>query len=308
MSALVHAEPAQSEPAQSEPARSEPALSESALSESAHSESAPVHPGLAPLFATIDVAWEDGVTHIALNRPHRRNAINLQLAKDLLAASLLERTLNSRCVLLTGVGEHFCVGGDLKSFRRHANLPEHLLEVTSYLHPALTRLSSMAAPLVIAARGHVAGAGLGLACFADVLVTESDATFRTAYQALGLSPDAGVSHLLPQLVGLRRAQRMTLLGHVMTAEESLDWGFSTELAAPGTGIDRAREIAAALATGPTRAFGETDRLLRSAPRRSVADQLDDEGFTLRATASGPDAAEGIAAFLERRPARFGGSR
>lgn len=259
-------------------------------------------------FATIDVAWQGGVTHITLNRPHRRNAIDLQLAKDLLAASLLERTLNSRCVLLTGAGEHFCVGGDLKSFRENPDLPEHLLEVTSYLHPALTRLSAMSAPLVVAATGHVAGAGLGLCCFADVLITERDATFRAAYQALGLSPDAGVSHLLPQLVGLRRAQRMTLLGHVLTAEESLDWGFSSELTPPGGAVARAGEIAAGLAAGPTRAFGETNRLLRSAPRRAVADHLDDEGFTLRAMAGGPDAAEGIAAFIERRPAVFGGSR
>ncbi|HEX6967722.1 MAG TPA: enoyl-CoA hydratase/isomerase family protein, partial [Micromonosporaceae bacterium] len=119
-------------------------------------------------FTRIRVSWHAGVTHLMLDRPHRRNAIDLTLARELLEATLLERTAASRCVLLTGAGDHFCVGGDLKSFREQQDIPDHLVAVTSYLHAALARLVALPAPLVVAAQGHVAGAGLGLACLADI--------------------------------------------------------------------------------------------------------------------------------------------
>lgn len=254
------------------------------------------------------VAWRDGVAHVTLNRPDRRNAIDLRLAQELLDVCVDERTGTARCVLLDGAGEHFCVGGDLKSFRAQPDLPSHLMQVTSYLHAALGRLAAMPAPLVVAARGHVAGAGLGLACLADVLLTEQGATYRAAYGALGLTPDASTSHLLPRLVGLRRAQRMTLLGHVVDAEEAERWGLSTETVPAGRLPERAWQVASALAAGPTTAFEETGRLLRSSFARSLADQLEDESRTLSAVAATADALEGVCAFTDRRAAVFGGRR
>lgn len=97
-------------------------------------------------FRRIRITWERGVTRLHLNRPERRNAIDLRLAQELLRASLLERTASSGCVLLTGAGEHFCVGGDLKAFEAADDLPSHLMEVTSYLHAALSRFAAMPAP------------------------------------------------------------------------------------------------------------------------------------------------------------------
>ncbi|MGA5700034.1 enoyl-CoA hydratase/isomerase family protein [Peterkaempfera bronchialis] len=256
-------------------------------------------------FSRIEITWERGVTRLHLIRPERRNAIDLRLAQELLRAALLERTASSGCVLLTGAGDHFCVGGDLKAFEAADDLPSHLMEVTSYLHAALSRLAAMAAPLVVAAQGHVAGAGLGLACLADVLLTDESATFRSAYGALGLTPDASTSHLLPRLVGLRRAQHMTLLGHVMNAEESEKWGLSTETVPAGQLQKRALEVAVELAAGPTTAYGQTKRLLRSSFARSLADHLEDESVTLSAAAGTADAMEGISAFSGRRSAQFG---
>ncbi|MFD5029211.1 enoyl-CoA hydratase/isomerase family protein [Streptomyces sp. NPDC058220] len=253
-------------------------------------------------FTRISVTWEAGVTHLTLNRPARRNAIDLGLAQELLRACLLERTADSRCVLLSGAGDHFCVGGDLHAFQAQDDISHHLTEVTSYLHAAISRLAALSAPLVVAARGHVAGAGLGLACLADVLLTEQGTTYRSAYGALGLTPDASTSHLLPRLVGLRRAQRMTLLGHVLDAEQAEQWGLSSETVPAGHLTARARSVCARLAAGPTTAHGQTNRLLRSGFARTLADHLQDESATLSAVASTPDAAEGIRAFAERRPA------
>lgn len=258
-------------------------------------------------FTRIRVEAEGGVTHIVLNRPHRRNTIDLQLARELMEAALLEGTAASRCVVLRGEGEHFCAGGDLKSFGEQSDVPGHLLSVTSYLHAAIVRLTALPAPLVVVAQGHVAGAGLGLACAADILLTEEGATFRSAYAALGLTPDAGTSHLLPQLVGLRRATRMTHLGYVLPAEEAVEWGLCTECTPRGELAARAKEVATQLAAGPTVAYGQTTRLLHSASRRTLADHLEDEATTLSAAAATLDAEEGMAAFLERRTAAFQGS-
>lgn len=256
-------------------------------------------------FTRIRVDWQDGVTHLVLDRPARRNAIDLELARELLEASLMERTAASRCILLSGEGEHFCVGGDLKSFREQTDLPGHLLAVTTYLHAAMTRLATLPAPVVVAARGHVAGAGLGLACLADVLLVEEGGTFRSAYAALGLTPDAATSYFLPRLVGERRALRMTHLGYVLEAKESVEWGLSTETVPAGGMADRARAVAAQLAAGPTKAFGQTARLLDAASRRTLIEHMDDEARTLAEMARTADAHEGVAAFVERRVAEFG---
>jgi 2-(1,2-epoxy-1,2-dihydrophenyl)acetyl-CoA isomerase len=255
-------------------------------------------------FRRIQVTWEHGVTHLHLARPQRRNAIDLVLAQELLRATLMEPTASSGCVLLTGVGDHFCVGGDLTSFRQADDLPGHLMEVTSYLHAALARLAAMPAPLIVAAQGHVAGAGLGLACLADVLLTAEGATYRSAYGSLGLTPDASTSHLLPRLVGLRRAQQITLLGRVLSAEDAQSWGLSTETVPAGLLHKRAVQLAQEVAAGPTHAYGQTKRLLRSSFARSLADHLEDESTTLSAAAATADAVEGIAAFHERRTPRF----
>jgi 2-(1,2-epoxy-1,2-dihydrophenyl)acetyl-CoA isomerase len=252
-------------------------------------------------FTRLRLSWADGVTHVRLDRPERRNTIDLTMARELLEVLLLERTAASRAVLLTGSGGHFCAGGDLKSFRSEPDLPGHLAAVTSYLHAAISRLIAMPAPLVIAVQGHVAGAGLGLACLADVLVAEEGSTFRSGYGALGLTPDAGASRLLPELVGLRRAQRMMLLGYVLGAEEAEQWGLCTEVVPAEHGLARAGAIARALAAGPTHALGQTGRLLRTASRRSLTDHLEDESLTLSAAAATADGAEGVAAFVEHRP-------
>ncbi|HEX6968622.1 MAG TPA: enoyl-CoA hydratase-related protein, partial [Micromonosporaceae bacterium] len=139
-----------------------------------------------------------------------------------------------------------------------------------------------------------------------ILITEEGSTFRSAYGAIGLTPDASTSYLLPQLVGLRRAQRMTLLGYVLDAKEAVEWGLCTECVPAGRSRARAREIAERLAGGPTQAYGHTKRLLRVAARRALTEHLEDESVTLRAAAATPDAAEGIAAFFERRPPAFRG--
>lgn len=245
----------------------------------------------------------DGVTHIELHRPHRRNTIDLDLARELLRVALDPATRASGALLLTGAGGHFCAGGDLKSFQAQRDLPEHLLEVTAYLHAAMLRLRDLDAPLVVAARGHIAGAGLGLACFGDVLLTTPESTFRSGYAALGLTPDAATSHVVTRLIGPRRAARLLLLGEVISAQQAFEWGLCTELVADAELDQRAVDLARALAAQPPFMLGETRRLIAAATSRSLAKHVDDEARTLAQAAARPEAAARVAAFGTNRNSR-----
>ncbi|WP_018222390.1 enoyl-CoA hydratase/isomerase family protein [Salinispora pacifica] len=242
----------------------------------------------------------DGVTHLELHRPWRRNTIDLGLAREMLRVALDPATRSSSALLLTGAGEHFCAGGDLKSFQVQRALPEHLLAVTADLHTAMLRLRELDAPLVVAARGNVAGAGLGLACFGDVLLTTPESTFRSGYTALGLTPDAGTSHAVTRLIGPRRAERLLLLGEVVSGRLALDWGLCTALVTDADLDRHAVEVARTLAANPPFAVGETRRLIGAAATRSLAEHLDDEARTLARAAGRPAAAAQVAAFGARR--------
>lgn len=246
----------------------------------------------------------EGVGVITLNRPDAQNTINLQLAQDLDAVTQAIEGVGA--VLITGAGKTFCAGGDLNEFgsRPGDALAEHLREVVSYLHPAIERLDALDVPVVAAVRGAAAGAGLGLACAADIVLAAPDAKFVSAYTKIGLSPDGSTSYSLPRLVGTRRALEMVLTNRVLTAQEALEWGIVTRIVDDHSLDAEATSIARDLASGPTRSLGGARRLIRDSLGRTLSHQLDIEAETIVASAKHPDAAEGITAFREKRPASF----
>lgn len=250
------------------------------------------------------VAYEvrDRVGIITLNRPDAQNTINLQLAQDLDAAT--QRIEGVGAVLITGAGKTFCSGGDLNEFGPRDDLPGHLRDVVGYLHPAIDRIDALDLPVIAAVRGSAAGAGLGLACAADIVLAAPDAKFVSAYTKIGLSPDGSTSYALPRLVGLRRALELVLTNRVLSAEEALDWGIVTRIVDDAALDDEAMTVARELAAGPTGSLGRARRLVRDSIGRTLAHQLDMEAEALVASAGDQDAAEGIAAFREKRPASF----
>ena len=142
------------------------------------------------MFECLELDVRDGVAHLTLNRPDAANGIDLQLAQELLAASLLvvgDPTV--RAVLLRGAGARFCGGGDVKSFAAQDDLPAHLREVTTHLHAAVGQLVRGDAPVVTAVQGSAAGAGLGLVASSDLVVAGESAKFVMAYTGIGLTPD-----------------------------------------------------------------------------------------------------------------------
>jgi 2-(1,2-epoxy-1,2-dihydrophenyl)acetyl-CoA isomerase len=207
-------------------------------------------------------------------------------------------------VLLRGEGRVFCGGGDLKSFSQEPDLPAHLEAVTRHLHAALYSLAQLDAPVVAAVQGSAAGAGLGLVGAADLVVAAASAKFVMAYTKLGLTPDGSSSWYLTRVLGLRRALELTLTNRVLNAEEALAWGLVNRVV-PDDALDsEARALAAELAAGPTGAFGRAKRLLVAAEQNDLGAQLALETATLCRSAASPEAAEGIQAFLEKRPPAF----
>lgn len=256
----------------------------------------------------VTLTISDAVAELRLTRPEAGNAIDpAWVAAFADAVTDLEARAPDevRVVLLTAEGKAFTVGGDLKHFTAHQDdLAGQLEAMVPPFHDALARLARLPVPVVCAVQGPIAGGGLGLAWCSDVVLAAPQARFATGFHLLGLSGDGASSWWLPRLIGLRRAQEMLLLGRVLDAEEALEWGLVTEVV-PVDDLDRrAREVAAALAAGPTLSLGRTRALLRAAAETPMEEHYARESAEIIACGGTADAVEGVLAFGERRPPRF----
>lgn len=251
---------------------------------------------------------KDGVGLIRLNRPDDGNAITLEMAREMLeVAGRCEEDSEIRAVVLTGRGKMFCAGGDLKTFAAQGDgLPSYIHEVVQVFHGVIARFNGMAAPVVAAINGMAAGGGLSLALSTVLTIAAESAKFTVAYTKLGLTLDGGSSYFLARLVGLRRAKELALLNPVLSARQALDWGLVNRVVADEEVLSAAVEMAQVLAKGPTRAFGETKRLLLTGMTASLESQLEQEARAITALAGSADGREGMAAFINKRPPRFMG--
>lgn len=257
---------------------------------------------------TVDLEIRDGVAHITLNRPQAMNSIDLDLARDLMYATLAcDEQPEVRAVLISGNGKMFCSGGDLKTFASKGEaLPHYLKEVTTYLHAAMSRLTRMQAPVIAAVHGSAAGAGLSLACACDFVLASDDAKFTMAYTRVGLVPDGSSTYFLPRIVGLRRALDLTLTNRVLSAPEAMQLGIVTRIVGAADLLGEARSLATDLAQGPTQAYGAAKRLLHAGWTGTLETQMELETRAIADIARSADTREGIAAFIEKRAAKFSG--
>ncbi|MCK1642143.1 enoyl-CoA hydratase/isomerase family protein [Bradyrhizobium sp. 157] len=255
----------------------------------------------------LDIA--DGVATLRLNRPDQGNAINPDMAADLLeAATQIAENSGVRAVLIAGNGPNFTVGGDLAVFAgtERADLPNRLRRMIDAYHLAIERLTGIDAPVVAAVRGGAGGGGLGLLYAADIVVAADDARFALGYGALGLTADGGNTWFLPRMVGMRRAQELFLLNRRLTAQEALECGLVSRLVASDAVEAEAAAVAEKLAAGPTLAHGAVRRMLRQSFETGLSDQLDAEKESIVAASRSDDAGEGITAFMAKRRPQFQG--
>jgi len=255
------------------------------------------------------VEIDAGIAWLTMNRPAAGNALDLGLARELRAAAeRCERDPAVRAVVLTGAGTMFCAGGDLKSFAAAGGgVGRVMTDLTDALHAAVAILARMRAPVIAAVNGAAAGAGMSLACAADLVLASESARFTMAYTAAGLSPDGSSTWFLPRLVGLVRAKELMLTNRRLSAAEALAWGLVTRVVPDAELADAARALARALADGPTAAFGTVKTLLLASARQELEPQMVAEARGIVAVAEAPDGQEGIAAFLAKRRPTFRGA-
>jgi 2-(1,2-epoxy-1,2-dihydrophenyl)acetyl-CoA isomerase len=249
------------------------------------------------------------VASLTLNRPTAGNSINLDLARSLMEASITCDDDNRiKCVVLTGAGKLFCGGGDVAEFAEAGSrLPALLRELLCCLHAAVIRLAHMNKPLVTVINGPAAGAGFSLAILGDIALAARSAHFTLAYSSIGLSPDGGSTWMLPRLIGLRRAQELSIMNKRLSAEEALQMGLVTRVIDEASLRDEAKVVASQLAVAATRALGRTRSLLLRSFESSLDAQLDAESQAIVESSGDAESREGLAAFLAKRKPNFEGS-
>jgi len=249
-----------------------------------------------------------GVATITLNRPEAHNAMSHDLIDAFsTTAERLAANPGTRAFLICAQGRNFCVGGDIRAFAAQADPAAFLGDLARRLHEGLMLLFNHPAPVVVAAQGAAAGAGLSLVAGGDIVLAGRSATFTLAYPGIGLTADGGASWLLPRVIGLRRTQEMAYLGRRLDAGEAASWGLVTRVVDDDALLAEAEAVASRIAAGPTGAFGGIKRLLGASGRTRFSDQLDAEADAIALAMTSHDAAEGLAAFLDRRAPVFTGS-
>jgi 2-(1,2-epoxy-1,2-dihydrophenyl)acetyl-CoA isomerase len=258
---------------------------------------------------TVTLERRDGELRITLNRPDALNAWNKQLGADLLAA-VREAAADDgvRAVVITGAGRAFSSGADLRA--GFDPTPEGHPDVQTVLHdvyhPIITGLRELPKPVLARVNGPAVGIGCSLALVCDLIVASESAYFLLAFVNIGLVPDGGSSLLLPERVGLARATEMAMLGERIGARQALEWGLINRVTADDELDAVVDELAARLAGGPTAAYAGIKRQFNHWLFTRMAGQLDLEASIQQQSAASGDFAEGVQAFLEKRPAAFSG--
>jgi 2-(1,2-epoxy-1,2-dihydrophenyl)acetyl-CoA isomerase len=248
---------------------------------------------------------DGAVLTITLNRPDVFNAFNSDLHAALHAALEEARAPEVRAVVITGAGRGFSAGQDLREFNEIKGSLGDALEQT--YHPNIRLIRALEKPVIAAVNGPAAGAGLSLACACDVRVASSSAAFVPGFVGIGLVPDSGGSWFIHRLLGFARAFEWMSSNRKLGAEEALAWGLVSEVI-PSEEFDaRVAELAATWAAMPTRAVAMTKQLFDHATTATLEEQLALEAELQEAAVGTADFAEGVAAFLEKRPSSFTGA-
>jgi 2-(1,2-epoxy-1,2-dihydrophenyl)acetyl-CoA isomerase len=254
---------------------------------------------------------DDGVLHVHLDKPDKRNALDDAMVATLIAeVEAAGRDETVRSILVTAEGDHFCSGFDIVGRNAGGNAKPRIGSIQRRLpaeaHRLIPAICTTQVPVVAAARGWVAGIGLHLAAAADFLVLAADARVWEPFSQRGFTPDSGGTWLLPRLVGLQRARELLVLGTAISGATAVEWGLGHR-SAPAADVDRvAEEVATRLASGPTVSLGLTKWLLHTAAEHTLDQHLRDEAFAMELSSRSEDFREGLAAFMEKREPRFRG--
>jgi enoyl-CoA hydratase/carnithine racemase len=248
----------------------------------------------------IDFQIADGVAHIVINRPEKKNALTAAMYTGLVEAfQQAEAAQSVRVSLIHGTNDCFTAGNDLQDFM---NSPP-----TDDSSPTVRFLKTIHAarkPIVAAVAGPAIGIGTTLLLHCDLVYADPNARFQLPFVNLGLCPEAGSSFLLPQIVGHARAAELLLFGEMFSAATALELGLINGVTPEGQVVASATEKAKLLAQRPAASLLLTKELLKKAHFRLVAETIDDELAHFGGRLKSPEAAEAFRAFFERRKPDF----
>jgi 2-(1,2-epoxy-1,2-dihydrophenyl)acetyl-CoA isomerase len=246
-----------------------------------------------------------GVRTLTLDRPDALNALDREL-KEVLLASLRAAARDEavRAVVLTGAGRAFCAGQDLRE--RGPGAASLATELSERYIPIIEALHRLEKPVVAAINGVAAGAGFSLALACDLRVMADTATFISAFGRIGLIPDSGLSWFLPRLVGPARAAEIVMTTDPVDAPTADRIGLVNRVVPSEACLAEAQALAARLAAGAPLAMGLAKRSLAYSLEHDLSSSMAFEAELQGIAGRSADHAEGIAAFTEKRPARFTG--
>ncbi|MCH7627097.1 enoyl-CoA hydratase-related protein [Novosphingobium sp.] len=246
---------------------------------------------------------EGDVCVIRFNDPATRNALGMDMAAELRDA-LLAAESDCGAVLLAGSDKAFCSGANLSGPRMGSGEIDAGIVLQDTVNPLMMTIRDLSIPFITSVRGAAAGVGASLALVGDLIVAGDDAYFLQAFCRIGLVPDGGSPWLLTRTAGRARAMEMMLLGERLPAAKALDWGMINRVVPTEEADATALAIAQQLANGPRLALGLIRKAGWYAADNGFGDELALERNLQRQVGKSPDFAEGVAAFLQKRPARF----
>ncbi len=259
---------------------------------------------------TILVADHDTWCEITLNRPDRLNSFTAEMHLALRDALETAEKQAKRAVLLTGAGRGFCAGQDLgdRDPRTMDAAPDLGATVRTYWAPLVRQIRALEMPVICAVQGVAAGAGSSVALACDMVIAGESAKFIQSFSKVGLIPDTGGSWHLTNILGRARAMGLALTGEPLSAAQAAEWGLIWQAVPDDQLMDTARALAAQLSTGPTFGYARTKDAIAAASTNSLDAHLDYEAELMKLCGEHQDYAEGVTAFLDKRPPEFTGER
>jgi 2-(1,2-epoxy-1,2-dihydrophenyl)acetyl-CoA isomerase len=256
---------------------------------------------------TVKTALADGLLRLTLNRPDKLNSFNDEMHLALRAAIQRAHDENGiRAVLLTGAGRGFCAGQDLgdRDPRKDATPPDLGYTIETFYNPLIRQMRSLDKPIICAVNGVAAGAGANIALACDIVLAARSAKFIQAFSKIGLIPDSGGTWSLAQLLGEARAKALAFTAEPLAAETAAAWGLIWKVVDDAELASEAEALGRKLAAGPTFGLGLIKRAIQASAGHTLDQHLDLERDLQRQAGRSADYAEGVAAFLDKRPAGF----
>ncbi len=260
-------------------------------------------------FNTIEFSVDANVAVLTLNRPEKYNSFTTEMHQEIREVLKEVRTNDEiRCLLITGKGRAFCAGQDLgdRSVAAGDEVPDLGDSVEKNYNPLIRALAALELPVICAVNGVAAGAGSSVALAGDIVIAARSASFIQSFCKIGVIPDSGSTWILPRLVGMARAKGLALLGDKLSAEKAEEWGLIWQCVDDEKLAEESMALAKHLASQPTKGLSLIKRALKASTANSLDEQLELEKDFMRIAGRTEDYREGVAAFVEKRPAVFKG--